>query len=498
MSKHILLIFGLLIGTVIASLIIIYFIPLSADNLLVNQNGVEVCRATIDSNGNTYNQPSCPSGITVCTPPQAEINKVASCEVQANDDKGNPGKVVCITNPYIIFYLPPPQPKHFAWLSTSTARAADVLYTCSWYVKYQSLNDTSNPPVTGDNSKDPDNNANPPKNTNPNENNSLPALPPIAKPVKGPDDDSEPDGQNDQDTENNPNENGNSQPQPPLPISIVSCISKPPEKADDNAYRLVLVADKAASDSAKTIQCMLRQQIKPFSQMGNQLSIEIVEAQLEDMNCRRLDPAHPTSIVCNRDFLRKEGAKHNAHITAAITSAVTGGTAQGGLIMVSSLEEELLAGTIVHELGHAVADLGDEYEFKTEAQKAMFCMPARKRPNIISFVPAKSYTSDSAARDSLKSTIPWFSLIKDATPITTGKELGTNGADNIVDPSSLPFGLVGLFRSGGCNGVGIASWRPYGVPNFMVGPKDTNIPPYHSDLLVKAMGAARGEEIKLK
>lgn len=496
MSKRVLLISGLtILGAIILGFVIVHFIPLSADNLWESPYGIEVCRATIDSNGTTYSQPNCPSEISVCTPPQAEmIGKVTSCEVQANDEKGNPGTVVCTTNPFIIFYLPPP-PKYLSLLSVPRAKAADVLYTCSWFIKYPNLNNSSLAPSNnGVNQPQEDNNTpsgSNPTSTQPDNNNGS------NESDNNVTDDEETDKNDTSNDEVNPPQNDNT-----LPVQLApptgSCTLKSEPSTTEGAYHITLIADKTATSAAKLIQCALLQQIEPFSQMGDQLAIDVVTAEEKDMNCRRQDPAHPTSITCDYSFLRSEGAKQNAHLTAAVTSAVTGGTAQGGLIMVSSLEEDRLVGTMVHEIGHAVANLGDEYEFKTEAQKAAFCQPPRNRPNIISFTPKASYKSDIEARETHQSSIPWFSLIKEKTPITTGRELGTNGADNIVDPANLPFGLAGLFKSGGCNGVGIASWRPYGVPNFMVGPKDTTIPPYHSDLLVKAMGATRGKEITLK
>jgi hypothetical protein len=260
-------------------------------------------------------------------------------------------------------------------------------------------------------------------------------------------------------------------------------------------FSLLIVADEDSRDTAQDLKNYIRS-IKPFSQVGNQLAIEVYRSTNSELDCHNVSIHGETYPSCSNRAIGKIAVLKHAHVTAVMSSHVDRGYASGHIAVVSNDSDSVRA-LFLHELGHAIANFGDEYSFDSADERKWFCQEGAPDsqlhlPNITSFDPHSSYDSDSQAKTIHRSMIPWINAILPDTPITHNvgeRKLGTA-------PDAVASSKVALYRGGGCNRW-IPTWRGHREETIM-GIDSTTIPPLHRRLFVEAMGQLRGAPMVLR
>ncbi len=247
-------------------------------------------------------------------------------------------------------------------------------------------------------------------------------------------------------------------------------------------YKIVIVSERGAKKLTQEFIDLMKT-TQPFSLMGSQLAIEVVEGDPAKLDCKGGCGGMDRLICCNRGYAAKLGAQHDANKVLIATSKASGGA--GGSVPIGGVGYQ--PSVLLHEMLHSF-NLGDEYMYSyIEAEN--FCLPPAHYANVISIRPRPRYASDAEAKQIHGHEIPWFGEIRSSTLITTANALGTT-------PRLYAPNRAALYPGGDCN-LKIPTWRPYYENNIMNNLNSVVIPPLHSSVIVKKMSAERGEEIKL-
>ncbi len=281
-----------------------------------------------------------------------------------------------------------------------------------------------------------------------------------------------------------------------IPQNLTVSIPKKIPEPGPPAFTIAILSDEGSVIEANKIEPYMRT-VYPYSAMGDQLKIVVVESSKQVMACRQ-SPDYPKhrQINCDDTFLTVASYLTGAHVVIALTSEAKGGSAElGGFIVHMSSIEGDTGRTATHELGHALAGFGDEYDYTYDEEFKDFCNPPYTYPNIVSITPKKSYKNDGDARKAHSAKIPWYSRISMSTPITS-RQIDDGGYRTIeLGTVFTRSPEIGLYLSGGCS-LWVPSWNSNGDSTIM-SEKGDFIPLYYAELLIKAMEAKRGNKITL-
>lgn len=247
-------------------------------------------------------------------------------------------------------------------------------------------------------------------------------------------------------------------------------------------YKIIVFADEGAVARAEEYKTYLLAK-PPFSEMGENLNIEIKSLTKEEMGCSK----HATLdriVTCNEsDLLRKQSAE-GGQLSVAFTSAVTGGGA-GGTIPVATIDYPIE--TMLHEMLHYYG-INDEYAYETQAQFDAYCTPeARaKWPNSAFFNPAPPYTDDPGARSKHASAVGWMGSIPADNLILNEGVLGSKSV-----AAAKGTQVMGLYAGGTCEKV-LGTWKPYGnsIMRSIGAGSDDTIYPYYANIIREKITAA--------
>jgi hypothetical protein len=275
-----------------------------------------------------------------------------------------------------------------------------------------------------------------------------------------------------------------------------------------HAAKFLILTDQKSKKKAESVRKTILA-TKPFSFMKN-LKVEVRYFDRNQFACTNLAVnaiKNPTNqpASCNvsgaekaeqlRLAERAEACRIPPEIEAKIfgeenvqkiilikESSTRAGTALGNLVTMTTAAEDSIA---IHELMHTFG-YGDEYEFNNACEADRKCpgLASLKYQNLAVFKDTPPYESDTDARRLHSGMIPWYKLIKPATRITNGKNLGTPVAN-----------VIGLFRAANCNKstTEYKVWKPGNEKTIMETTAISVIPKYYW----KRIADLLGEDLKL-
>ncbi|MBI3543536.1 MAG: hypothetical protein HY075_09715 [Deltaproteobacteria bacterium] len=259
--------------------------------------------------------------------------------------------------------------------------------------------------------------------------------------------------------------------------------------ADDPPPYKILILEDPDIDQRKVLGFVNKiRATPPYSQLGKQLAFEFVLGNKAKMDCKHPYDDIPRVVSCDSSYAADEGAKVGAHKVLNLANFTSGGG--GGVSPTVGIGDT--PETALHELGHSIAGLADEYEYSKSEAKFYCTMPTPDaKPNEAFFAPKlKVFPSDAMARSIHSKDIPWYDQILPATLITSGTDLGT-------PEGSFPLHIgrnktvTGLYPGGSCNKL-IPTWHSYQGDNAMNDADNSFFNPVQARALLRAMEKARG------
>ncbi len=257
----------------------------------------------------------------------------------------------------------------------------------------------------------------------------------------------------------------------------------------DQPYKIVIIANSELSkQAAEKFRDYINGNVPPFNQIEpSEIKVEIVSAPPETLKCHENCNNVQRLVCCDSDVAAKIGDEHGGHLTCVVTNVGSSG-AGGSVPTVSASTLMASPGLLLHEIGHSVGSLSDEYEYENGGEEArLFCKPPKPSLNVACFVPSPPYISDAAAKSKHRKDIPWSDMIANDTLITNGSDLGTPVPKYDRD-------IAALYRGGNCNEV-LPCWKPYLGGTFMdqnVYTSTPKIPKWHAYTIRRGMEVSRG------
>ncbi|MBD64676.1 MAG: hypothetical protein CME62_05690 [Halobacteriovoraceae bacterium] len=204
------------------------------------------------------------------------------------------------------------------------------------------------------------------------------------------------------------------------------------------AKKFVIYTDEPDQTRAQELVQYL-QNNPPLSYYNIEYTIEAATSQT--LGCSSSDGI-ARLIVCETERINRMAVR-GGHDQAMVVANIDRHGGSGGSVPV--MTKAAPNSTMVHEYLHTLG-FCDEYEYD-QYEAGVYCTRDyfENAHNLALIEPLSGgYNNDSHARSEHNNEIPWYSVIANTTPISTGRSLGTPG-------NSAGAEVIGLFQAVTCN-----------------------------------------------